>query len=331
MGDFKYIYDIDINNQEMKRLRAFGDFGINESKSGMTEQQVKDILAKFDDQTKRDIVSFLCNDEGSDDGEIHSYLVDELGVPEEAAKEVIKTAEWFRLDYMDYCLKNGGEEGLYESMMPKKSFVDIRKRLQKPEAPKRPFKRDFTKEEYHALMNAFGDMHGWSKIDADGRIILNGGAEERGLYYITEDDLADLVKRASAGPHESKTNEAYVDIKRKPNSRMNEYQGKFDVTKSPKSIAAKVEPLIGQMDKMNLEEIRSKFSAIVNDKDTHASDSVRQKWNQALKFAKDKFAIMKTITNLYLAGARLAVNDSEKKESRKMSRLTEFEKYNPKK
>lgn len=242
MGDFKYIYDIDINNQEMKRLRAFGDFGINESKSGMTEQEVKDIFAKFDDQTKRDIVSFLCNDEGSDDGEIHSYLVDELGVPEEAAKEVIKTAEWFRLDYMDYCLKNGGDEGLYES----------------------------------------------------------------------------------------KTNKASVDIKRKPNSRMNEYQGKFDVTKSPKSIAAKVEPLIGQMDKMNLEEIRNKFSAIVNDKDTHASDSVRQKWNQALKFAKDKFAIMKTITNLYLAGARLAVNDSEKKESRKMSRLTEFEKYNSK-
>lgn len=203
MCDFKYIYDIDINNKRMKTLRAFGDF-LNESRSGVTEQQVKDVLSKFDEQTRRDIVSFLCNDEESDDGEIHTYLVDELGIPDAAADDVVKVAQWFRLDYMDYCLKNGGDEGLYENTQTKTSFVDMRKRL------------------------------------------------------------------------ESKTNESSVDIKRKPHSQMNEYQGKFDVTKSPKSIAAKVEPLIREMDKMNLEEIRSKFSAIVNDRTrTHPTASDR--------------------------------------------------------
>jgi hypothetical protein len=54
--------------------------------------------------------------------------------------------------------------------------------------PEKPFKREFTKEERDFLHRNFSE-HSWSNIDNKGRIILGGGEEARGLFYITEEDL----------------------------------------------------------------------------------------------------------------------------------------------
>lgn len=54
--------------------------------------------------------------------------------------------------------------------------------------PTLPFKRSFTKEEREKMFIHFKN-HSWSDIDSKGMIILGGGEESCGLYYITEKDL----------------------------------------------------------------------------------------------------------------------------------------------
>lgn len=111
--------------------------------------------------------------------------------------------------------------------------------------------------------------------------------------------------------------------------KLNEFKGRntFDVTKSKSSIAAKVEPLIGKMEKMSLDEIKAEFNKIVNDKETHASDATRAKWKDVLsKHGNNKVKLMFAISNLYLAGARLAVES--KKDEGGLTHLTEFEQWN---
>lgn len=82
---------------------------------------------------------------------------------------------------------------------------------------------------------------------------------------------------------------------------------RYDVTKAEKSISGQVEILISEMQQMRYEDIKSQFLRIVNDEETQASKETRYKWNQAASRSKDKNSLMYTITNLYLAGARLAV------------------------
>jgi hypothetical protein len=311
----------------MNKLTPFSEFNVNEGHSKLTPEDVKKILAPFDHKTKHIIVDLLCNNEEGTPEEMKEYLTKEVGLTPDQADSVLDTEEWFRLDYMDYCQKNGGDRELYE--FESGTLFDpsrLKKHFGTPEGPKLPFKREFTNDEKKVLNKLYGKEHGYSKIDSRGFIVLNGGEEDRGRYYITEDDLKGLVEYfKEKHPQSFEAKSVPGDIN---TSRMNEYKNNFDVTKSPTSIAAKVEPLIGQMEKMNAEEIRKKFSEVVNDPKTHASDKVRAKWNQAIRFAKDKLSLMKTITNLYLAGARLAVNDSEK--TKEMNHLTEFEKYNNK-
>jgi len=66
------------------------------------------------------------------------------------------------------------------------------KQFDKPTLPKEPIKRDLTEEETEA-MNMHFPMYSWSKIDADGNIVLGGGIEARGKFYITEDDLKKVL------------------------------------------------------------------------------------------------------------------------------------------
>jgi len=56
--------------------------------------------------------------------------------------------------------------------------------------PVLPFKRGFTEEEHKTMLRFYKDF-GWSDIDAEGKIVLNGGEEASGLRYITEEDLLD--------------------------------------------------------------------------------------------------------------------------------------------
>lgn len=83
---------------------------------------------------------------------------------------------------------------------------------------------------------------------------------------------------------------------------------KFDVTTSSKSIAGKLEAFIAVMGTLSFEAIREKFLSVVNDPDTHASDATRAKWVEAARKATNKVGMMRTITNLYLAGANLKVD-----------------------
>jgi len=67
------------------------------------------------------------------------------------------------------------------------------KQFAKFTVPTEPFKRDFTPAELRFLHNNFGSF-GWSKIDANGLIVLNGGESLYGTYYITANELEEVVK-----------------------------------------------------------------------------------------------------------------------------------------
>jgi hypothetical protein len=102
----------------------------------------------------------------------------------------------------------------------------------------------------------------------------------------------------------------------------------FDVTSNKKSIAGKVEPLISKMGNMTPEEIKAEFLAILNDPTTNASEQVRNKWKNVVNAlsgapAYVKNRLMQTISNLYLAGARLGVSDSEQRPSSKHIKMFE--------
>ena len=86
------------------------------------------------------------------------------------------------------------EEFLSEHYGENTPGMKMRKTFNKPTEPKEPFKRDFTAEERKAMHDNF-PLHSWSKIDSDGKIVLGGGEESRGKFYITEDDLKKLTSK----------------------------------------------------------------------------------------------------------------------------------------
>lgn len=68
---------------------------------------------------------------------------------------------------------------------------NIRKEFSEITLPKLPIKRQLTDEENRKMIRHFQN-HSWSHIDANNQIILGGGEDERGKYYITEEDLNQL-------------------------------------------------------------------------------------------------------------------------------------------
>lgn len=69
----------------------------------------------------------------------------------------------------------------------------IRKEFPKPTYPQKPFRRILMKKE-HEMMHKHFPNHSWSDfVDAGGKIVLGGGEEERGSFYITEEDLKKLT------------------------------------------------------------------------------------------------------------------------------------------
>lgn len=96
----------------MKRIKLFEQF-INEFKGGVSVDTVKAVLKRFDDDTQRGIVNILCNNDTMDDSELIDYFRSEFGVTDEEANAIISIEPFFRLDYMDYCNQNGGDEDLY--------------------------------------------------------------------------------------------------------------------------------------------------------------------------------------------------------------------------
>ena len=83
-------------------------------------------------------------------------------------------------------------------------------------------------------------------------------------------------------------------------------EANMDLT-NDNTIASLLPPLIEQMDKLPLEEIRKRALECVNCKDIHGSESVRKKWNGIFSTERSKMKIMYQITNFYLAAANLKV------------------------
>jgi hypothetical protein len=69
---------------------------------------------------------------------------------------------------------------------PKRSFGKFTE-------PEEPFKRELTKQETDFMFRNFNN-HSWSNVDATGKIVLGGGEEGAGMYYITEEDLEKFMK-----------------------------------------------------------------------------------------------------------------------------------------
>jgi hypothetical protein len=81
----------------------------------------------------------------------------------------------------------------------------------------------------------------------------------------------------------------------------------YDLSKTKHSITAKVESLIGRMEKMDDLEIRREFADILSAEDTHVSDTTKKKWFGAMATQKSKNSLMRMISNLYLGGCNLKV------------------------
>lgn len=73
-----------------------------------------------------------------------------------------------------------------DKTFPKKEFGKFTK-------PEEPFKRKLTNDEIKFMFRNFKN-HSWSAIDANGNIVLGGGASPMGKYYITEEDLDKFMK-----------------------------------------------------------------------------------------------------------------------------------------
>ena len=86
----------------------------------------------------------------------------------------------------------------------------------------------------------------------------------------------------------------------------------IDLSLQERSITARVEPLISNMSRMNLDQIKEAFQTILNDETTYASEHTRKKWLDTIKNSTNKNKLMFTITNLYLAGADMSVTSDKK-------------------
>lgn len=84
---------------------------------------------------------------------------------------------------------------------------------------------------------------------------------------------------------------------------------KFDVTTNKRSIAGQLESLIGKMESLDFGTIKKEFARIIDSEETHASDKTRAKWRAALANTLSKYALMRMLTSLYLAGANMGTGD----------------------
>jgi len=75
------------------------------------------------------------------------------------------------------------------------------------------------------------------------------------------------------------------------------------ITETKNTIANKIyeSKLIERMDLMNVDEIRSEFISILNDKKTSVKESTKNGWIDRTYQNKSKFKLMQMIANLHLA------------------------------
>lgn len=60
------------------------------------------------------------------------------------------------------------------------------------------------------------------------------------------------------------------------------------------------------MSTMSESEIKEEFLSVVRAESTHVAEHTIKKWKLVINRVKGKYAIMKVVTNLYLAGCNLS-------------------------
>jgi len=60
--------------------------------------------------------------------------------------------------------------------------------------PQKPYKRQLSRKERYTLLRMFPEFSFSSYVDALGRIMLGGGVGSKGLFYVTEEGLAELSR-----------------------------------------------------------------------------------------------------------------------------------------
>jgi len=80
-----------------------------------------------------------------------------------------------------------------------------------------------------------------------------------------------------------------------------------DLSKHSRTLTSAIEPLIGQMETMSFEDIKSEFISILKSDDISIAPATSNKWIIASSSVTGKRQIMHMIASVYLAGSGMKV------------------------
>ena len=81
-----------------------------------------------------------------------------------------------------------------------------------------------------------------------------------------------------------------------------------DLTREPQTVGSKLEALIQQADKLDLEGLKDSFLAIVNDPDTDISVHKKRWYENQIVKQRSLNSMISFLTNSYLRAANLGLN-----------------------
>lgn len=80
-----------------------------------------------------------------------------------------------------------------------------------------------------------------------------------------------------------------------------------DLSKHNRTLTSAIEPLIGQMESMSLDQIKSEFVSILKSDDISIAPETSKKWIIASSGVTGKRQMMHMISSVYLAGSGMRV------------------------
>jgi hypothetical protein len=80
-----------------------------------------------------------------------------------------------------------------------------------------------------------------------------------------------------------------------------------DLSKHSRTLTSAIEPLIGQMESMSLDQIKSEFVSILKSDDISIAPETSKKWIIASSGVTGKRQMMHMISSVYLAGSGMRV------------------------
>jgi hypothetical protein len=80
-----------------------------------------------------------------------------------------------------------------------------------------------------------------------------------------------------------------------------------DLSKHSRTLTSAIEPLIGRMETMSIDEIKSEFISILKSDDIDIASTTSTKWILASNGVTGKRQMMHMIASIYLAGSGMKV------------------------